>query len=98
MIQKPSNYLFSRIWLLNVSMNPFLTCTVGGGVDKTLPTRVSKLRVAELSRKKQWIALDDYSRLVVRFFVLVDPVLGIKGQIFAKSAIFQLCSSIFQKL
>ena len=29
---------------------------------------------------------------------IFDPVLGVKGQIFAKWAIFQFCSSIFQKL
>ena len=61
----------------------------------------SKLTVVELSGKDQRIALDKHSRLVVRFLVLgqyLAKFLGVNGQIFAKSAIFQLCSSIFQKL
>ena len=34
------------------------------------PLRVSKLSVVELSGKIQWIALDEFSRLVVRFWNL----------------------------
>ena len=45
------------------------TYVQGGGVDAT-PPRVSKLRVVELSGKNQRIALDEYSRLVVRFLIL----------------------------
>ena len=51
---------------------------------------VSKLSVVELSGK-QLIALDEYSRSVVRILILgqkFDPVLVVKGQIFAKSAFF----------
>ena len=39
----------------------------GGGCD---PPGVSKLSVVELSRKDWQIALDEYSRLVVRFLTL----------------------------
>ena len=39
----------------------------GGGCD---PPGVSKLSVVELSGKNQRIALDEYSRLVVRFLIL----------------------------
>ena len=39
----------------------------GGRCD---PPRVSKLRVVKLSGKNRRIALDEYSRLVVRFLVL----------------------------
>ena len=41
----------------------------GGGVDATLH-RVSKLNAVKFSRKNRRIALDEYSRLVVRFLVL----------------------------
>ena len=50
----------------------------GGGCD---PPGVSKLSVVELSGKNQRIALDEYSRLVVRFFgprSIFDPVM--RGQ------------------
>ena len=43
----------------------FITRTCRGGDAN--PPRVSKLMIVEL-RKKQWIALDEYSRLVVFFF------------------------------
>ena len=65
------------------------------------PPGVWKLSVVELSGKNQRIALDEYSRLVVRFLILgqkLTPFWGVKGQIFAKSAFFQLYIIIFQKL
>ena len=40
------------------------------GVGRCDPPRVSKLKVVELSGKNRQTALEDYSRLVVRFFVL----------------------------
>ena len=80
-------------------MPDFITPTCMGGGDTT-PTRF-ETKVVELSNKNLRIALDEYSRLVVRFFILgqnLTQFLGVKGQIFLKSAFFQLCSSIFQKL
>ena len=44
------------------------TCREGGG--RCDPPRVSKLTVVGLSRKDRRIALDEYSRFVVRFLVL----------------------------
>ena len=43
---------------------------VGGGDHHHHPLHVSKLSVVEISGKIQWIALDEYSRLVVRFWTL----------------------------
>ena len=71
---------------------------VEGGCD---PPGVWKLSVEELSGKHQRIALDKYSRLVVRFLILgqkLTPSWGVKSQIFAKSAIFQIYIIIFRKL
>ena len=68
---------------------------------RPLPPRVSKLSVVELSGKTQRIAIGEHSRLVVRFFILGQYLtqLGeVKGQIFAKSTIFQLYMHISQKL
>ena len=42
----------------------------GGGGGLMRPPRVSKLCVVELSGKSQRLALEDYSRLVVRFWIL----------------------------
>ena len=64
------------------------------------PPRVSKLRLVELSRKKQRIALDEYSGLVVRFLVLgqyMTQFWGSKSN-FREIGNFQLCSSKFEKL
>ena len=52
----------------------------GGGGDAT-PPRISTLSVVEVNGKKQRIARDEYSRLVVRFFdhlSISDPVM--RGQ------------------
>ena len=70
----------------------------GGGVGAT-PPGVWKLSVVELSGKNQRIALDEYSRLVVRFLILgqkLTPFWGVKGQIFAKTAIFNFTLSYFK--
>ena len=73
----------------------FITRTCRGGGEYDRP-RLSKLSVVELSRKNQRIALDEYSRLVVRFSSpIFDPV---KGQIIAKATTFQLNMNISQKL
>ena len=42
----------------------------GGGEGGTNPPRLSELRVVEFSGKNQRIALEEYSRLVMRFVVL----------------------------
>ena len=63
----------------------------GGGEGLVRPPGVSKLSVVELSGINQRIALDKYSRLVVRFLILgqkLNLFWGVKGQIFAKSEIF----------
>ena len=69
---------------------------------RPLPPRVSKLSVVELSGKTQRIAIGEHSRLVVRFFFILGQYLTqlgeVKGQIFAKSTIFQLYMHISQKL
>ena len=47
----------------------FITRTCGGGGDKT-PTRFEINGRGACEKQKQRIALDEYSRLVVRYFVL----------------------------
>ena len=52
-------------------------------------------------RKKTASCFSEYSRLVVRFFILgryLTQVGEVKGQIFAKPAIFQLHIIIFREL
>ena len=49
----------------------FHNANVQGGGDDMTP-RVSKLRVVELSGKKQRIALQKYSRFVVVRFLILD--------------------------
>ena len=64
------------------------------------PPRVSKLSVVELSGKNHRIARVEYSRLVVRFFILgqyLTQLKEVKGQIVAKPAIFQLYIIILKK-
>ena len=67
----------------------------GGRGECDPPIRVYKVCVAELSGNYWWIALDEYLRLVVRFFTLDQNVIQlweVKGKIFPKSAIFKVTS------
>ena len=53
--------------------SPFSTAQGGGGgATPPDPSHVSKLRLVELSKTDQQIALDAYSRLMVRFLAQVD--------------------------
>ena len=79
----------------------FATFASGRGGGLVHPLAVSKFSVIKLSRGNQRIALDKYSRLVVRFFILgqyLTQLLEFKGQTFAKSTILQSYTHIFQKL
>ena len=69
-------------------------------VDAT-PQRVSKLMVVMLSGKKRRIALDEYSRSVVRLFgprSIFDPAIRGQRSNLAKSSIFKLIISISQNI
>ena len=62
------------------------------GEGATPPLGVSKLSVVELSGKDRRIALDEYSRLVARFWTLgqnLAQLTEVKCQYFGKSALFQ---------
>ena len=59
------------------------------------PPRVWKLMIVELSGKKQRIALDEYSRLVVRFLILgqnLTPFWGSKVKFSRNQQFSTLCS------
>ena len=69
----------------------------GGGCD---PPGVSKLSVLEFSEKNSGLLMTILA-IGSAFLILgqnLTQFWGIKGQIFVKSAIFQISSSIFQKL
>ena len=64
----------------------FHNADVQGGGGEYDRSRLSKLSVVELSRKNQRIALDEYSRLVVRFSSpIFDPVMGGQRSNYRKS-------------
>ena len=64
--------------------------------------RFSKVSIVQLSGKDQQLALEWYSRLLVRVFCTIGQNLtqlsGVKGQIFPKSAIFQTYKSIYKSI
>ena len=71
------------------------------GVGATPSLCVSKVSIVELSEKKHRIALEEYSRLVVRFLTLgqnLTQLREVNGQNFPESAIFHIYTYISQKL
>ena len=101
---RSSNAATPKRWLLRrLNPRPFsVFCPLrqcrAGGVRPPWRFETKRRRAY---RKKQRIALEDYSRLVVRFWILgkkITTFWGVKGQIFAKTAIIQLYIIIFQKL
>ena len=60
-------HILTTLTLVGTRHFAILDGTMGGGAT---PVGVSKLSVAEVSEKDRRIALDEYLRLVVRFFTL----------------------------
>ena len=103
---------FAAIWkLLNSKLYPELNSRRHlpfrhprrhkGGLVRPPPSRFQSTCVVELSGKDQWIALDEYSRMMARFFdpgLKFDPVMRGQRSSFPKSENFPIYESISPKL
>ena len=72
-IERAHGWEWTSFTLSNLTLSVharFHNADVQGGGDTTPSPRILKLRVVELSEKKQRIALHEYSQLVVWFFIL----------------------------